>query len=117
MPKCKSSFKRRGCRKATPKQLLLIAGHGREANLPGVSFAQVHPLKEETAVERGGKVFPECCGSSPRPSFRRRQNTTDDGGQAFPVRCFGDKRLLSGPRQGVVLRAPVVIRCAPGRLD
>jgi hypothetical protein len=32
-------------------RLSLIAGHGREANFPGVSFAQVHPLEEDTALE------------------------------------------------------------------
>lgn len=32
-------------------RLLLIAGHGREAHFPGVSFARVHPLEEDTALE------------------------------------------------------------------
>ncbi len=31
-------------------KLSLIAGHGREANLPGVSFVQGHPLVEATAL-------------------------------------------------------------------
>ena len=31
-------------------RLLSIAGHGREANLPGISFAQVHPLEEDVAL-------------------------------------------------------------------
>jgi hypothetical protein len=39
-------------------KLFLIAGHGREANLPGVSFAQVHPLGEQTALELYRR-FPE----------------------------------------------------------
>lgn len=36
---------------APKRRLLLIAGHGREANFPGISFAQVQPLEEATALE------------------------------------------------------------------
>ncbi|HEX9297351.1 MAG TPA: hypothetical protein VF881_16025 [Polyangiaceae bacterium] len=32
-------------------KLVLIAGHGREANFPGISLAQVHPLDEDVAGE------------------------------------------------------------------
>lgn len=32
-------------------RLSLVAGHGREANFAGVSFAHVHPLEEKTALE------------------------------------------------------------------
>jgi hypothetical protein len=39
-------------------RLSLIAGHGREAHFPGVSFAQVHPLEEDTALELYRR-FPE----------------------------------------------------------
>jgi hypothetical protein len=36
---------------AARTRLSLVAGHGREANFPGVSFAHVHPLEEKTALE------------------------------------------------------------------
>src|SRR5262249_6782378 len=34
----------------TKARLQLIAGHGREANFPGISFARVQPLEEATAL-------------------------------------------------------------------
>lgn len=40
------------------RRLSLIAGHGREANFAGVSFAQVHPLDENLALELYRR-FPE----------------------------------------------------------
>jgi hypothetical protein len=39
-------------------RLSLIAGHGREAHFPGISFAQVNPLEEDTALELYRR-FPE----------------------------------------------------------
>ncbi len=39
-------------------RLVLIAGHGREAHFASVSFAQVHPLEEATALELY-RLFPD----------------------------------------------------------
>lgn len=39
-------------------RLSLIAGHGAEAHMPGVSLARVHPLEEDTALELYGR-FPD----------------------------------------------------------